>query len=62
MRVERVLSISKLDNVEKGVDLTKHMSGDQRVSLLEDLRRQMTKVTHYEYPRRLRRVLEISKR
>jgi hypothetical protein len=62
MKVERVLTVSKMNNIEKGIDFTRHMSGEERVSLLEDLRREMTKVGHYEYPRRLRRVLEVSKR
>lgn len=62
MKLERVLSVSKMNNSEKGIDLTRNMRGEERVSLLEDLRREMTKVGHYEYPRRLRRILEVSKR
>lgn len=62
MRVERVLTISKRNNEEKGVDFTDHLTGDERVSLLEDIRRDMGKVTQNEYPSRLRRVLEVSKR
>jgi hypothetical protein len=62
MRVERVLTVLKWDKNEKGVDQTRHLSGEQRVSLLEDIRRDMAKVTHHEYPSRLRRLLEISQR
>jgi hypothetical protein len=36
------------------------MTGSQRVSLLEDIRREMAKVRHNAYPRRLRRVLEVA--
>ncbi len=61
MKVERVLTVSKINKDEKGIDLTRHLSGDERVSLLEDLRQEMSKVTHNEYPQRLRRVLTISK-
>jgi len=62
MRIQRVLSVAKRNDSEKGVDLTRHMTGNERVSLLEDLRREMAKVTHREYSSRLRRVLEIAKR
>ena len=60
--MERILQIAKFDPDEKACDHTRHLTGDQRVSLLEDLRREMTKVTHREYPQRLRRVLTIAKR
>jgi len=62
MRLVRVLSVDRFDPDEKGIDQTRSMSGEERVSLLEDLRRQMSKVTQCEYPRRLRRVLEVARR
>lgn len=62
MRVERILSVTKLNNSEKAIDLTRHLSGDERVSMVEDLRQEITKVTHHEYPQRLRRILTIVKR
>jgi hypothetical protein len=62
MKALKALTIEKLDHNEKGIDLTKSLSGNERVSLVEDLRCEMTKVRHYAYPHRLRRVLEISKR
>jgi capsule polysaccharide export protein KpsC/LpsZ len=61
-RMERVLTIVKHDPNENACDHTRHLTGDQRVSLLEDLRRRMSKVTHRAYPRRLRRVLVIARR
>ena len=61
MGIVRVLSVGKFDPEEKGIDLTRALSGDERVSMVEDLRRQMAKVTRSEYPRRLRRVLEIAR-
>ena len=60
--MERVLKIEKIDPHEKACDHTGHLTGDERVSLLEDLRREMSKVTHHEYPQRLRRVLTVTKR
>jgi hypothetical protein len=60
--MERMLKILKKDDSKKSVDYSKKLSGRQRVSLVEDLRIEMAKVAHYEYPQRLRRVLEISHR
>lgn len=62
MRVKRVITVEKKNRGEKGIDLTRHLTGEERVSLLEDIRRDMGKVTHHEYPFRLRRILEITKR
>ena len=62
MKIEKVLSVGRFDPEEKGIDLTRAQGGDERVSMLEDLRRHMSKVTQSEYPRRLRRVLEIAHR
>ena len=60
--IAKVFSIGKIDPNEKAIDLTRHLSGDERVSMVEDLRRQTSKVTQREYPRRLRRVFEIAHR
>ena len=62
MKVERLLSIGKRVRDEKGVDMTRSLSHEERLSMVEDLRREMSKVTHREYPRRLRRVLEVAHR
>lgn len=62
MRITRVLTVDRFDADKRGIDLTRHLSGDERVSLLEDLRREMSKVTQREYPQRLRRVLEVAHR
>jgi hypothetical protein len=62
MKVERILTIERMNPNEKGIDLTRHMTGRERVSLVEDLRIEMAKVGKYEYPQRLRRVLEIARR
>ncbi|MBD3317958.1 MAG: hypothetical protein GF344_19410 [Chitinivibrionales bacterium] len=60
--MQRTITVTKFNPDEKACDHTAHLSGDQRVSLLEDLRRAMSKVTHHEYPRRLLRVLTIARR
>ncbi len=62
MTVERILTITKSRNFEKAIDSTRHLSGDERISMVEDLRQEITKVTHHEYPKRLRRVLTITQR
>jgi hypothetical protein len=62
MRISKVLSVGKFDPEEKGIDLTRALSRDERISMVEELRQQMSKVTQSEYPRRLRRVLEIARR
>jgi len=62
MKVERILTIERMNPNEKGIDLTRHLTGRERVSLVEDLRIEMAKVGKYEYPQRLRRVLEIARR
>ncbi len=62
MKISKVLTVGKFDPEEKGIDLTRGLSGDERVSMVEDLRQQMSKVTQSEYPQRLRRVLEIAHR
>ncbi len=59
MKVERVLTITRRDPNEKGIDRTRHLTGRERLSLLEDLRIEMAKVCGYEYPQRVRRVLAI---
>ena len=60
--MDRTLTVSRFDPNEKACDHTQHLTGDERVSLLENLRQEISKVTHREYPQRLRRVLEVVKR
>ena len=61
MKFVRTLTVETIDCKEKAVDRSRHLTGNERVSLVEDLRREMAKVQGYEYPSRLRRVLSISK-
>lgn len=61
MKIAKVISVGRFDPAEKAIDFSRKLSGDERISMLEDLRRQMSKVTQNEYPRRLRRVFEIAR-
>jgi hypothetical protein len=60
MKLKRVLSVGNTNDDFNGARLTEHLTGNQRVSLLEEIRCTMAKVCHYEYPGRLRRVLEVA--
>lgn len=62
MKIEKTLTVTKMDPNEKAIDLTRHMTGRERVSLLEDLRIEMARMAGYEYPQRIQRVLEVVKR
>jgi hypothetical protein len=62
MKVARQITITKHVHTEKAIDRSRNLTNDQRISMVEDLRREMVKITHNEYPRRLRRVLTVVKR
>jgi len=62
MKVEKVLTIAKFDPHEKAIDAARHLTHDERISMVEDLREEMAKIAHHEYPQRLRRILTIVKR
>jgi hypothetical protein len=59
MKLQRVISVGHVSDGVRGGRATRHMSSAERLSLLEDIRREAARVFHYEYPRRLRRVLEV---
>lgn len=60
MKLKKILTVGHISDNLTGAHLTLHMTGNQRVSLLEDVRRDMAKVQRNEYPGRLRRVLEVT--
>jgi len=62
MKIERVLTISKGPKREKGIDLCKHLTPQERLSLLEDLRQEMSKLTQQPYPIAIERTLTIVRR
>lgn len=59
MKIKKVISVETMKNAPRGAELTSHLSGGERLSLLEELRRESARIFHYEYPRRLRRVLTV---
>lgn len=62
MRVLRVLTTGSLTDRDRGAAATQHMTHSERLSLLEEIRREAARVFHHDYPRRLRRVLEVAER
>jgi hypothetical protein len=62
MKIKKVLSIGTFSDGLHGAMLTEHLTPRQRLSLLEELRRDMARICHYAYPKRLRRVLEVVER
>jgi hypothetical protein len=63
MEIQKTLKVIKKNKIrEKGIDLSKNLSPDDRVSLLEDLRQQIYLNIKHEYPGRLQRVLTVIKR
>ena len=59
MKVERTIEIGRFEDEEKGIHQTRHLTSEERLSLLEDLRQDVARVTRNENPQRLRRVLDI---
>jgi len=60
MERERVISLALGDQPQRSVEETGHLSHRDRLSLLEDMRREMAVVTGHEYLWRLRRALEVA--
>lgn len=59
MKLKRVLSVGNINDNFRGARMTEHMTGNQRVSLLENIRLDMMKVFYHGHPKRLRRILEV---
>ena len=59
MKLKRVLSVGHINDGFRGAKLTQHMTSLQRLSLLEELRRDAVRIQNHVYPKRLRRVLEV---
>jgi hypothetical protein len=50
MAIKKVISIGNIQKHEWGIDLTKHLTPNERVSLLEELRKQTYLAIKHEYP------------
>jgi len=61
LKVERKITVGRVGETECAADATRHMTPEERLSFLEDLRREAALATGHEYPQRLRRVLEVTK-
>jgi len=59
MKIKRVISVGHISDNIRGAQTTKHLTHNQRLSLVEDLLQQAVEVFHNEYSRRLSRVLNI---
>ncbi len=59
MTIKRVISISNIQKRERGFELTRQLTPNERISLLEELRKQTHIAVKHEYPGRLRRVLRL---
>ena len=62
MTLQRVISFGHIKDNFRGAQTTMHLSAKNRLSHLEDLRREAARIFHYEYPRRIRRILEVVER
>jgi hypothetical protein len=61
MKIERILTVSNIYENKKSIHINAHLTGDERVSLLEEIRQNSVKVTGNVYPQRLRRVFKVIK-
>ncbi len=62
MHIKKVISYCRNDERELAIEQTRHLSGAERISLLEDLRQNVYSKVKHGYSRRLRRVIEIIER
>jgi hypothetical protein len=62
MHIKRTLSIGHLGDREKQSGQTKQLSGEERISLLEELRYDLGKFLNYDYSGRFERSLSIVER
>ena len=59
MKIERTLSFGYIDEETKQSDYTKNLTGEERISLLEELRYDLGKFLGYDYSGRFERILSI---
>jgi hypothetical protein len=62
MQIKRTLTIGHIDDKVKQSDYTKHLSGEERISLLEELRYDLGKFLNYDYSGRFKRSLSVVER
>lgn len=62
MKIERKISFGHIDKDQKQSDYTKDLTGEERISLLEELRYDLGKFLGYDYSGRFERFLSVVKR
>jgi hypothetical protein len=62
MEIKRTISVANLNSKERNSDYTKNMTGEERISLLEELRYDLGNFLNYDYSRRFERSLSVVKR
>jgi hypothetical protein len=62
MQIKRTISIGRIDEKVRQSEYTKQMSGEERISLLEELRYDLGKFLNYDYSGRFERSLSVVER
>jgi hypothetical protein len=62
MNIERKLTFGSINDEVSQSGYTKNLTGEERISLLEELRYDLGKFLDYDYSRRFERVLSVVER
>ena len=62
MNIERKLSFGSINDEVSQSEYTKNLTGEERISLLEELRYDLGRFLGYDYSRRFERVLSVVER
>ena len=62
MKIERKITLGRINEKVKHSDYTKNLTGEERMSLLEELRYDLGKFLDYDYSGRFNRVLSVVER
>jgi hypothetical protein len=60
MKIERKITLGRIGEEVKQSDYTKNLTGEERISLLEELRYDLGKFLDYDYSGRFKRVLSVA--
>jgi hypothetical protein len=62
MKIDRKITLGRIGEEVKQSDYTKNLSGEERISLLEELRYDLGKFLDYDYSGRFERVISVVER
>lgn len=63
MKIKKTISFANIkDPVLKGIEQTRNISPIERISILEELRFDLGRLTGYDYSRRFKRLISFIKR